>query len=55
MKLQELGLEELKSNELTEIQGGGWLDFILGYIVGEVLEGIQRGISKPCVVQCCLH
>lgn len=46
--LKEIGIEELKSSELCEIQGGGWLDKLIGYVIGECIEGFQNGLSKPC-------
>jgi hypothetical protein len=53
-KIQELGLEEIQPTELTKISGGFWGAFFLGYVLGEVMEGVQRGLSKPCAeVKCC--
>lgn len=50
-KFDKLGIVELKTNELIEIEGGWW-QFIVGYLAGEVLDGIQDGLSRPCAVPC---
>lgn len=57
MKTLEIEKMEIKSLTDAELENtiGGWiLPFLLGYVAGEILEGIQRGISKPCSeVRCC--
>tara|TARA_R110001583_G_scaffold153501_2_gene305231 strand:- start:1020 stop:1184 length:165 start_codon:yes stop_codon:yes gene_type:complete len=43
-----IGLEDLKINELKAINGGFWIEFAIGYVISEVINGIQDGLSAEC-------
>ncbi|UXE66078.1 MAG: hypothetical protein KA713_16685 [Chryseotalea sp. WA131a] len=55
LEIDKIEFKSLNDAELADTTGGGWfLPFLAGYLAGEILEGIQRGISKPCSeVRCC--
>ena len=44
--------ETLSNIELITINGGGWRSFGWGYLVAEMLEGIQRGLMADCSEAC---
>jgi len=54
LELEGMRLSNLNEVEVKNTHGGGWLDFVLGYVASEILEGFQRGLSTPCnEVKCC--
>ena len=54
LEVEGMRLSNLNEVEVKNTHGGGWLDFVLGYVAREILEGIQRGLSTPCnEVKCC--
>ena len=52
VELNEYCVLEIQNQELSQINGGiGWgkiWDAALGYIVGEIIDGVGRGLAKPC-------
>ena len=45
--------EDLKVHELETINGGGyWGAFWCGYILSEIVNGIQDGLSASCPPDC---
>jgi hypothetical protein len=53
--LNKIDLVELKPNELKKVEGGNpWTWIAIGYVVGQVLDGIQEGLMADCSeVECC--
>jgi uncharacterized protein (DUF2062 family) len=46
---KKFGVQDLNTKEMENTNGGNyWGPFFLGYVIGEVFEGIQRGISSDC-------
>lgn len=49
LNAQELGVIALDEAQLETIEGGnplGWL--VVGYVAGEVINGVFDGIRRPC-------
>ena len=54
--IEKFNVIELDNQSLTEINGGGiwgkiW-DATLGYVIGEVIDGVGRGLAQPCTKKC---
>lgn len=48
-------MKELNVKEIRRINGGGTIisgNFWWGYLAAEILEGIQKGLSKDCSNAC---
>lgn len=46
-------LTQLSVKESSSITGGSWKWVLIGYVAGEIANGIQRGLSADCCeVQC---
>ena len=52
--IETVKVENLSEKELMLVNGGRLLgpSFWWGYVVSEVLEGIQRGLSADCSEAC---
>jgi len=48
LELEELNLVELSIDDTLNINGGGWRDGFIGWLIGEVLDGVGAGLAKPC-------
>lgn len=55
LELDNLSLVELSSDDASNINGGSWgkllktlWDHTLGYVIGEVIEGVGQGVAEPC-------
>jgi len=52
LELETLNLVQLSNEDISDIYGGGlkeklW-DATIGYVIGEVIDGVGRGLAKPC-------
>jgi|AntRauTorckE5430_2_1112549.scaffolds.fasta_scaffold133708_2 hypothetical protein len=45
MNLEKLNVAELNAQEVQEIEGGGWMAYVLGYVVG-TLATIGQGLEN---------
>ncbi len=48
LELEDLNLIELSNDDALNINGGSWRDGLIGWLVGEVMDGIGAGLAKPC-------
>jgi hypothetical protein len=48
LKLENLNLVELSKDDTLNINGGGWRDGVIGWLIGEVMDGIGAGLAQPC-------
>ena len=48
LELENLNLVGLSDDDTLNIYGGGWIDGVIGWLVGEVIDGIGAGLAKPC-------
>lgn len=47
-KLKKYNVAELRKSKLKEINGGFWGLFWAGYVISEVINGVQDGLSTDC-------
>ena len=52
IQLKRYNVIELGTSDLTKTNGGFWGAFIAGYILSEILDGIQEGIKTDCSEVC---
>ena len=52
LELDNLNLIELSNEDALNIYGGDWKtklwDATVGWVIGEVLDGVGRGLAEPC-------
>jgi hypothetical protein len=52
LELKNLNLVELSNNDALNTCGGDWKqkiwDATIGWVVGEVIDGVGRGLTKEC-------
>lgn len=55
LNIFNVSIKELSKKERIETYGGNpWIWVGIGYIVGEILDGIQEGLDRAenCEIQC---
>jgi hypothetical protein len=55
-QVENYNVTEISEEELLNVAGGGLWDKIydatIGYVVGEVFDGVYQGLSRPCENKC---
>ena len=50
LDLNAMGVVEMDAGEMKEVDGGIW-DFILGYIVGKLIDAVPDAVNASCEIK----